>query len=291
MLRSLASGSTSRGSVLVVRAQTAEYNVSVKLDRRTFVVAGPTLFIGCDLSRSTSMARVRHHPLAPLPTTTLPWLSLRDHFVATVGPHAGRGKPFGPLLVLADATFAPRSRFPLHAHEEMEILSIVLDGELSHHGDQAHGASLPARSAQLISARRGMTHAEGNETDRPTRMLQIWIEPDARGGPPAYYQRELSTRGRQIVAGDDVMPLLSDARVWWIDLAAGGRENVSVAADRQGYLLALDGEVSIVEPTSRKAALALAAGDGLEVGEGTVEVHAQKPCAILWLDVPARRAR
>jgi redox-sensitive bicupin YhaK (pirin superfamily) len=225
------------------------------------------------------MPHLVHRPVASLPQTELSWLSLRDHFVATVGPRAGEGRPLGPILVLADATFAAHSRFPLHAHQEKEILSIVIDGTLSHHGDQAQGATLGARSAQLISARSGMIHAEGNDTDRPTRMLQLWFEPSARGGAPAYFSRTLTGQGRELVAGDDVMPLRADARVWWIQLGVGGVEALTVEPGRRGYLLAMTAALQVGEAGPR-----LEIGDGLEVGPGAVEVTASSPGAALWID-------
>ena len=159
------------------------------------------------------MSSVIHRPASALPATTLSWLSLRDHFVATVGPHSGQGRPLGPLLVLADATFAPRSRFPLHPHEEMEILSIVIDGTLSHHGDQAHGMTLGPRSAQLISARDGMVHAEGNDTDAPTRMLQLWFQPDRHGGAPAYFSRQLNKKNQQLITNNKNIPLHTNIKI------------------------------------------------------------------------------
>lgn len=233
------------------------------------------------------MSDVRRRALASLPTTELSWLHLRDHFVATVGHHAGTGRPLGPLLVLADATFAPRSRFPLHPHREMEILSLVIDGELSHHGDQANGTTLRPREAQLISARSGMVHAEGNDTDRETRMLQIWFEPETSGGAPAYFQRTLAldpaTR-RQLVAGDEGMPLRSSARVSWLDLAPGHVERLELAPDRIGYLMALDGPVTV-------GATRLVAGEGAEV-RGEADVSARdRPVAALFVDVPTRGRR
>ena len=157
-------------------------------------------------------------PLSSLPTTTLPWLQVRDHFVATVGDRAGEGRALGSLLVLADATFAPRSRFPLHPHRDMEILSFVLEGELSHHGDQAHGKRLGEREAQLISARDGMVHAEGNDTDRPTRMLQIWFRPNQNGGAPRYFHRRVERGDREPLAGDEVAPLRCNAEVWHLEI-------------------------------------------------------------------------
>ncbi|MCP3098482.1 pirin family protein [Myxococcus sp. K15C18031901] len=230
------------------------------------------------------MHHLVHRPIDSLPTTTLSWLSLRDHFVATVGARAGEGRNLGPALVLADATFAPRSRFPLHPHRDMEILSVVLEGSLSHHGDQAHGGVLGPRSAQLISARNGIVHAEGNDTDTPTRMLQIWFRPHTLGGVPAYFTRELAGRGRHLLAGDPQMPLRADARVWWVDLAVGNEERFTVEGSRRGYLLAMTARVRVTS-TGGAAPLDLVLGEGLEVGPGTVHVSSDSEGAVLWLDL------
>lgn len=232
------------------------------------------------------MPPVRHRPAASLPSTTLAWLSLRDHFVATVGPRAGEGRPLGPLLVLADATFAPKSRFPTHPHEEMEILSIVVDGTLTHHGNQAHGATLGPRSAQLISARSGIVHAEGNDAESPTHMLQLWFEPNRRGGAPAYFSRQLKGVGRELVAGDETMPLRADAQVWWISLDKS--ESLIVQPNRKGYLLALAGSLRL--RTSTQPGFLLETGDGAEIEAGEVILAAEGGRSALWIDLPIAHA-
>lgn len=260
-----------------------------KLSRRAFVRGGTGMLgltvIGCSAPRKVApMTDLRLRPLPSLPATELPWLRLRDHFVATVGPSAGRGAPLGSLLVLADATFAPRSRFPLHPHKEMEILSIVLNGELSHHGNQAHGATLRPREVQLISARDGIVHAEGNDTDTDTRMLQLWFAPNRHGGEPAYFQRavpQTSAGGRHPIAGDEAVPLRSDARVWWLDLAAGREQSIEVAPGRAGYLLSLDA------PLTLGGGERLAPGEGAELHRGGTTVRASQPANALWIDVAA----
>lgn len=266
----------------------------MRCTRRRFTIAGGALLTApactpglptgtpttTEPTMTTSIApHLQHRALSTLPTTKLSWLSLRDHFVATVGAQAGRGRPLGDLLVLADATFVAGSRFPLHPHEEMEILSIVLDGELSHHGDQAHGATIPARHAQLISARDGMVHAEGNDTASPVRMLQIWFRPRTHGGPPAYFETAFETPGHHVVASGDGsggLPLRSDARVEWVDVAAGAPTRFTVGNGRAGYLLAL------TEPV-RAGGAHVGPGEGLVVGGGDVDVLGAGP--VLWIDV------
>ncbi|AKU92699.1 pirin family protein [Vulgatibacter incomptus] len=261
-----------------------------RISRRAFVKAASGWLaltaLGCNPSPGVPpVADPKHRPLSSLPTTKLSWLHLRDHFVATVGPNAGAGRPFGPLLVLADATFAPSSRFPLHPHREMEILSLVVRGELSHHGDQEHGATLRARQAQLISARNGMVHAEGNDTDGETHMLQIWFRPNEHGGEARYFHREIPfapAGGRHLVAGDDGMPMRSPAKVWWLDLVAGREERLDVAPRRAGYLLAMDAPVALT------SGLRLEKGEGAEVHAGSVAVAAAtEAAAALWIEVSA----
>lgn len=225
------------------------------------------------------MTSIRVREAHGLPTTTLPWLKIHDHFVATVGKRAGEGGRLGPLLVLADATFAPRSRFPLHPHKDMEILTVVVDGEVSHHGNQAHDNVVGPRGIQLISARNGMVHAEGNDTDAPTRMLQIWFEPNARGGEAAYFERSLPDEpGRYLVAGDEAMPLRADAKVEWIDLAAGESASLHVAEGRGGYLLGLHGAAA-------SGAVELGPGDGAELAVGETTWSSREGASLLWIDV------
>jgi hypothetical protein len=164
----------------------------------------------------------------------------------------------------------------------MEILSIVIDGELSHHGDQAHGATLKPREAQLISARDGIQHAEGNETNAATRMLQIWFTPNERGGAPAYYHRQLREEvGLQVIAGDGSMPLRADAKIWWLDVAPGREQRITLGAKRAGYLLALNA------PLRLNHASVLAPGDGVEVGEGELVVNAPSRASAIWIEIPA----
>ncbi|MGV3625356.1 MAG: hypothetical protein ACO1OB_31385, partial [Archangium sp.] len=106
------------------------------------------------------------------------------------------------------------------------------------------------------------------------------FEPTSRGGTPAYFQRDLVKKhGRQLIAGDEVMPLRCDATVSWIDLKAGAPEKLEIATGHHGYLLALDGAVD--------AGVKMSAGDGLDVEPGELTVTASTDCAVLWIDAVA----
>ncbi|MBL8956560.1 MAG: pirin family protein [Myxococcaceae bacterium] len=199
-----------------------------------------------------------HRPRSSLPLTDLGWVRMTDHFVQTVGAGAGNGQALGDLLVLADATFAPKSRFPLHPHRDMEIVSVVLSGELTHHEPDTSTA-LPAASVQLMSARDGIVHAEGNVTDAPTRMLQLWITPNQSGGPAVhrifgpFTLKSTLTR----VTPDD---LRQDASVSMAKLAAGEQLALEPKPGRRLYVLCA-GEAKL-------GALAIADGDGVTLAGG-----------------------
>ena len=216
-----------------------------------------------------------------LPYTDVGWISMRDHFVCTVGPLSGRGESLGALRVLADAHFAPHARFPEHGHRDMEILSVVVEGELSHHGSQAHAEVMPARTAQLISARNGITHAEGNDTDSPVRMLQLWFVPDELGGEPVYATRAVPKQAGQPwqpVAGDDGLPLRARARVDWLDLAAGQRVSRVLAPGARAYLVGIHGMIEVEGET-------VAVGEGAELTAGPTVLATADGASALWIEL------
>lgn len=212
------------------------------------------------------LATIDRRPAAALPASDMGWVSMRDHFIATFGPQAGQGSPLGDLLVLADATIAPKSRFALHPHRDMEILTWVVSGKLDHHDDQGNSAVIPCGHLQLMSARGGLVHAEGNRHDQPVRLLQIWIKPDQAGGQPHYGVAALSGGGFQLLAARDVAPLSirQDVALHAAQLQGEAR-SLAVPEHLHGYAvsigsLAWNGQVC-------------ADGDGLMLGSGTVTVE------------------
>ena len=123
--------------------------------------------------------------------TQLDWLESWHSF-----SFAGHSDPawmgFGPLRVINDDTIAAGRGFGMHPHNDMEIVTVMVEGELSHADSMGHSAVLRAGEVQRMSAGTGIVHSEINRSDRSCRLLQIWIEPERIGIDPAYEQQPFS---------------------------------------------------------------------------------------------------
>ncbi|MEO1002427.1 MAG: pirin family protein [Cyanobacteria bacterium J06638_7] len=96
---------------------------------------------------------------------------------------------FGPLRVINEDTIAPGRGFGMHPHRDMEIVTVMLEGQLSHRDSLGHSQVLQAGEVQRLSAGTGVVHSELNGGSQPCRLLQIWIEPATTGIAPAYEQK------------------------------------------------------------------------------------------------------
>jgi redox-sensitive bicupin YhaK (pirin superfamily) len=96
---------------------------------------------------------------------------------------------FGPLRVINDDRIAAGRGFGMHPHRDMEIITVMVEGELHHRDSLGHAEVLRAGEVQRMSAGTGVVHSEMNQGPLPCRLLQIWIEPQALGIPPAYEQK------------------------------------------------------------------------------------------------------
>ena len=118
----------------------------------------------------------------------LDWLD-SWHSFSFAGHHDPAWMGFGPLRVINDDTIAAGRGFGMHPHRDMEIITVMVEGELHHRDSMGHAEVLRAGEVQRMSAGTGVVHSEINDGDQPCRLLQIWIEPSAAGIPPAYEQR------------------------------------------------------------------------------------------------------
>ena len=157
------------------------------------------------------------------------WLDAKHHF-SFASYHDPARMGWGALRVWNDDTIAANTGFPPHPHSDMEIITYVRDGAITHQDNLGNKGRTEAGDVQVMSAGTGVTHAEYNLEPDTTRIFQIWIIPDARGGAPTWGSKPFpkgERSGRFVtlasgIAGDeDALPIRAQARVLGLTLAAG----------------------------------------------------------------------
>ncbi len=166
------------------------------------------------------------------------------------GPHYR----LGPLRTLADTTIEGHAGFPMHAHRDMEIVSYICEGTLSHQDTLGNRGRLGPGDVQVMTTGTGIRHSEVNEEAAGVRMYQLWILPDTPGLDPGYVDSvrpKDGAAGRLCVLASGMasrpggVPIHQDAAVLGADLEAGKTVEVGLAPGRQAYVLAAHGRVSL----------------------------------------------
>ena len=139
-------------------------------------------------STASSSTDLVFRPAAERFRSRLDWLD-SWHSFSFAGHDDPAWRGFGPLLVINDDTIAAGSGFGRHPHRDMEIITVLVDGELTHGDSMGHSEVLRSGEVQRMSAATGIVHSEWNAAAAPCRLLQIWIEPSSRGIAPAYGQQ------------------------------------------------------------------------------------------------------
>ena len=114
------------------------------------------------------------------------------HSFSFAGHYSPDWMGFGPLRVINDDTIAAGRGFGMHPHRDMEIITVMIQGQLNHRDSMGNSGVINAGDVQRMSAGTGIVHSEMNEGHEACRLLQIWIEPSDEGLSPAYEQRTLS---------------------------------------------------------------------------------------------------
>ena len=182
---------------------------------------------------------------------------------------------FGPLRVINDDTIAAGRGFGMHPHRDMEIITVMVDGQLNHRDSMGHAAVLRAGEVQRMSAGTGVLHSEINGGDQPCRLLQIWIEPSHSGIAPSYEQKPFPiTAGWTALVdpehADGAMAINRPVHLWRAQPAAGRTLSLAIPAGSQGWIQLIDG-------SGQADALALQQGDGLGYGAGQLEAFTAGP--------------
>jgi redox-sensitive bicupin YhaK (pirin superfamily) len=196
---------------------------------------------------------IDRRPFAGLGGADHGWLKAKHHF-SFASYYDPKRTSHGALRVWNDDEIAPNSGFPAHPHADMEIITYVREGAISHKDSLGNEGRTEAGDVQVMSAGSGIRHAEYNLEPDPARIFQIWIEPDQAGGQPTWGAKPFpkSDRSGRLVtlasgrAGDEgALPIRADARVLGATLKAGETIDYPLGADRRGYLVPAAGAVEV----------------------------------------------
>ena len=214
------------------------------------------------------------------------WLDTRYHF-SFADYHDPERMGWGRLRVWNDDRIAPKSGFPPHPHSDMEIITFVRSGAITHKDSMNNAGRTAAGDVQVMSAGKGVVHSEFNLEDEDTSLFQIWIMPDTSGGEPFWGMREFPHGERagqwELLAGseqDDNAPLKirSDARVLAATLASGTSATYEADPWRHQYLVATGGAIKVNGTVAQPR-------DGIAItGEDSITVEAVEDCELVLVD-------
>jgi len=193
---------------------------------------------------------------------------------------------FRSLRVINDDIVAPGSGFETHPHDNMEIFSYVIDGALEHKDSMGNGRIIQAGEFQYMSAGEGITHSEFNPSQTEhVNFLQVWIEPNVRGGTPRYEDRKPDTRaevnGLTLLASDNgrgaSISIRQQAEIYFGNLSAGASKDVELDEPlAHAWLQLVQGRLRIDNEI-------LYRGDGASVTNGNVTITADEASTLFLL--------
>jgi redox-sensitive bicupin YhaK (pirin superfamily) len=196
---------------------------------------------------------IERRPFGDLGGADHGWLKAKHHF-SFARYYDPERLGHGALRVWNDDEIAPNTGFPPHPHADMEIITYVRQGAITHEDSLGHKGRTEAGDVQVMSAGSGIRHAEFNREPVPTTLFQIWIEPEGSGGEPSWGAKPFpkSDRSGRFVplasgfAGDgDALPIRAPARVLGATLKAGDVAEYAFGAKRHGYLVPAQGSVEV----------------------------------------------
>lgn len=197
---------------------------------------------------------------------------------------------FGALRVFNDVVVQPGAGFPSHPHREMEIVSIVLSGELTHEDGMGNRGVIRAGEVQRMSAGTGVVHSESNRGDQPVHFYQIWFLPRTPGLEPSYDQKSFAGVSRQnrllpVASGQglpDAVTFETPATLYLSDLEAGHSLDFHTREGRGVFVYVTEGELDV-------NGWGLQSEDQARItGETAFQFEAISPASFVLIDVPLR---
>ena len=229
---------------------------------------------------------IDRRPFAELGGADHGWLDAKHHF-SFASYYDPDNMGWGPIRVWNDDTIAPGTGFPPHPHADMEIITYVREGAITHQDSLGNIGRTEAGDVQVMSAGSGVRHSEYNREPGTTRIFQIWIEPTVRGGTPNWGAKPFpkDDRAGQFVvlasgrdADADALPIRTDARVLGATIRAGETATYTLGAGHHAYLVPATGAVEV-------NGVRIDARDGAAIAdETTLTVRAVEDAEIVLVD-------
>jgi quercetin 2,3-dioxygenase len=214
------------------------------------------------------------------------WLKARHHFVVSTEGNRANG-PLGGLVVWNDDEIAPGTGFGLHSHADMEIVTYVRQGAVTHQDSVGNVGRTVAGDVQVMSAGDGIRHSERNSDEDVLKLFQIWLLPRERGGTPRWDSRKFPKADRaghlvELASGEpknsETLLIRADARVIGATLIAGTVLTHVPARYRHSYLAPARGVVIV---NGRRVAV----GDGIAaIDEPELTITADEDAEIILVD-------
>ncbi len=213
---------------------------------------------------------IERRPHAELGHARHGWLNARHHF-SYAEYHDAQRMRWGRLRVWNDDSIAPHSGFEPHGHRDMEIITYVRQGAITHEDSLGNRGRTVAGDVQVMSAGSGIVHSEYNLEDEETRIFQIWIHPQQTGLPPTWGTRRFPSGERAgafvtlasgLPGDDEALPIRAEARLAAATLEQGQSADYQIAEGRRVYLVPASGQIEVNGVT-------VSAGDGVAVRDET----------------------
>jgi hypothetical protein len=214
------------------------------------------------------------------------WLNARHHF-SFADYHDPARMAWGAIRVWNDDEIAAKSGFPPHPHSNMEIITYVRRGAITHQDSMGNRGRTEAGDVQVMSAGTGVRHAEYNLEDEQTTLFQIWVQTDKRGAEPSWGAKQFPKGAREgsfvtLASGfdgdSDALRINAAARVMGATLKAGETAELTLDPARHVYLVPVNGAV---EANGIRAE----ARDGVAVtGEPRLEIRAVEDTEVVLVD-------
>ncbi|KXO13239.1 Pirin [Moritella sp. JT01] len=239
---------------------------------------------------------IKHYPFQQIGKANHGWLKANHHF-SFANYYNPKRMGFGTLRVVNDDWVAAGTGFPAHTHKNMEIITFVRSGAVTHQDNTGNKGVTLAGEVQVMSAGSGITHSEYNLTKEPLTLFQIWVEPNKHNVKPRWDSKLFSedtdtvnnTRLPLLVSGypgeqDNALFINQAARIYGGKIKKGTQFTHSI--EHQAYVLASSGEFELID---NQRAILMNKGDGAEVTrQKDVIIKALSDTEIIVIDAPAQ---